>query len=399
MIKKLLLAGAISVAATGFAYACENKVEIKSLSNAFPVYTVMTEAMAKCGNFQAEMDKDHRLKQEAALSSKPSLYQLTSVTNQTGGALAGAGLLRPLDDLIAKHGKDLAPSQLIKIDGKTIAVAAIVNTQHIMYREDVFKDLGLSAPKSWDDVLSAAKAIKDSGKVDYAFGGYYKTGWNLGFEFINQYLGDGGALFDDKNHASINNEKGVAVLERMKALSGYMDPEYLVSDTAYMSKQFQAGTIAMGINWASRAGSVNDPNESQVAGKIKMAAAPMGSARPSATLWWDGWAIAKNTSDEQAEAAFKLIIKALSSEVVTANNDVAIWTSPAFKPTEAASGAIATAQGGAANFPASKFLGALHTELGGGIADYMTGAKDAAKTLADIEAAYLTAAKENGLIK
>ena len=43
-------------------------------------------------------------------------------------------------------------------------------------------------------------------------------------------------------------------------------------------------------------------------------------------------------------------------------------------------------------------MGLMHTALGNGVSDFLTGAKDAATTLADIEDAYLTAAKEQGLI-
>ena len=40
----------------------------------------------------------------------------------------------------------------------------------------------------------------------------------------------------------------------------------------------------------------------------------------------------------------------------------------------------------------------MHTALGNGIADFLTGKKDARKALADIESAYRTAAKEAGLM-
>ena len=40
----------------------------------------------------------------------------------------------------------------------------------------------------------------------------------------------------------------------------------------------------------------------------------------------------------------------------------------------------------------------MHTALGNGIAAYLTGEKSASAALADIEAAYTTAAKEGGLL-
>jgi hypothetical protein len=43
-------------------------------------------------------------------------------------------------------------------------------------------------------------------------------------------------------------------------------------------------------------------------------------------------------------------------------------------------------------------MGAMHTALGNGVAAFLTGEKDAATTLADIEAAYTIAATESGLM-
>ena len=57
-----------------------------------------------------------------------------------------------------------------------------------------------------------------------------------------------------------------------------------------------------------------------------------------------------------------------------------------------------TASNGAVPYPASKKMGLMHTALGNGIADFLTGKKDARKALADIESAYRTAAKEAGLM-
>ena len=92
---------------------------------------------------------------------------------------------------------------------------------------------------------------------------------------------------------ALDKEKAKAVMERMKKAASYMDPEYLVSDTTFVTKQLQQGKIAMANLWASRAGAVNDPAESTVSGKIKMAAGLNGSEKPASTVWWDGWVVAK----------------------------------------------------------------------------------------------------------
>ena len=80
---------------------------------------------------------------------------------------------------MAKYGQNLNPNQLIKIDGKIMGIAMSVNNQHLMYRKDIFDNLGISEPKTHDDVLAAAEKIKAANVVDYPFGAAYKSGWNL----------------------------------------------------------------------------------------------------------------------------------------------------------------------------------------------------------------------------
>ena len=377
-----------------------NSVPLKSLTAGFQAWKSVTGAMAECGNLEAELDQDFRLKQPDAFAANPSLYHIGGVANSTMVPLLDAGTIRPLDGLVAKYGKHLKPQQLIKIDGRIMAVAMMVNAQHLMYREDIFNNLGLAVPSTYGELISAAEKIQQAGTVDYPLGGTYKAGWNLAEEFVNMYLGYGGDFFGNGNEPAINNLDGVLTLETMKELTRFMDPEYLVSDSTYVQKQFQQGKIAMANLWATRAGAMDDEKESQVVGKVQFASAPaptMGN-RPASTLWWDGIVIAKNISDAEADAAFRLAMEGLDREMVQANNEDAIWLIDGYSAGKAAKGASETASNGAVPYPASKKMGLMHTALGNGIADFLTGKKDARKALADIESAYITAAKEAGLM-
>ncbi len=346
-LKKLALAGAVSLMGTSAFAACsyENTVPLKSLTAGFEAWKAVTDAMAECGNFQAELDQEFRTKQPAAFEANPSLYQIGGVSNGTITPLLNAGTIRPLDDLVAKYGQNLTPNQLIKIDGKTMAIAMMVNTQHLMYREDILADLGIDVPTTWDEVYAAAEKIKAAGVVDYPLGATMKSGWNLAQEFVNMYPGFGGVFFNDDNTTAVNSDAGIKALDTMKAALAYTDPEVLVSDSTYVQQQFQQGKIAMANLWASRAGAMNDPAESQVVGKVKMAAAPMAmeGGAPATTLWWDGIVIANNITDEEADAAFRLAMEGLDTEMVTANNEAAIWLVNGYQPGPMAEGAIATA--------------------------------------------------------
>ncbi|MBE3640427.1 ABC transporter substrate-binding protein [Mangrovicoccus algicola] len=400
IFRTIALVGSLGIAASMAQAACsfDNETPVSSLTAGFEAWKAVTDAMAECGNVSASLDQEFREKQPEAFAANPALYQIGGVANSTIVPLLNAGTIRPLDDLVAEYGAALKPNQLIRIDGQTMAVAMMVNTQHLMVRQDILDELGLPVPATWNEALDTAEAIREAGLVDYPIGATFKTGWDLGEEFVNLYLGEGAAFVDAENMPSIANEAGIRSLETMTAMTEFMDPEYLVSDSTYVQQQFQQGKIAMANLWSSRAAAMEDPGESQVVGKVTMASAPMGSQRPASSIWWDGIVIAQNIPDEEAAAAFRVAMEGLDEEMVSANNDAAVWLVEGYVPGPLAAGAAATAEAGAAPYPGSAPMGIMHTALGNGIAAYLTGAKDAQTTLADIEAAYLVAAREAGLV-
>jgi len=404
-MKKLFILFSViaSFAIIGFssAKACENKndVPLTSLSAGFDAWKVVTSAMEECGNFTPTLDQDYKDKIVAALDSNPSQYALAGVSASTNVSVLDAGLTRPLDDLIAKHGGALQDNQKVTINGQVMAIAMMTNAQHLFYREDILNDLGIDVPTTYDEVIKAAKVIKNAGVVDYPLGGTFKAGWNLGEEFVNMYLGYADTFFDG-NMPAVNNANGYETLKMLKKLTEYMDPEYLTSDSTYVQQQFQQGKIAMANLWASRAGAMDNAEESSVVGLVKFASAPTTKrgGKPASTLWWDGVVIAKNISDEEAEAAFKLAMVGLDPANLGASPEAAPWISNAFDPAPSNIGAVMTAKGGAAPYPASAKMSTLHGVLGNALPDYLTGAATAKATLEKIEADYITAATEKGLL-
>jgi ABC-type glycerol-3-phosphate transport system substrate-binding protein len=404
MLRNLALAAALSLSAAIPAAACDYTTDlpVKSLTAGFEAWKAVTDAMKACApNFQAELDQEFRLKQPDALAANPSLYHIGGVANETIIPLLNQGLIRPLDDLVEQYGQGLSENQKIRVDGQIVAIAMMVNAQHLMYRKDIFDELGLAEPTTWDEVLASAEAIRAAGSVPHPVGATMATGWNLAQDFVNMYLGHGGAFFAEDGSGAVDSPAGLAALETMKALTEYMDPEFLVSDSTYVQQQFQQGQVAVANLWGSRAGAMDDAAESQVAGKVAMAAAPRATpdAPPATTIWWDGIVIAKNISDEEAEAAFRLALEGLSPRTVEAHPTTAVWLIPGFEPGPAAQGTIASLTDGAPAYPASTQMGLMHTAIGNHVDDFLTGAADAQTVLAAIDAEYDTKAREAGLLQ
>lgn len=403
-VKRIALAAALALAPmTGARADCpvKNDVPIKMLSAGFQAWKSVTSQMAECGNFTAELDQEFVTKQPAAFAASPALYQIGGVSNDSIVAVLDAGTIRPLDDLVAKYGQHLSPNQIVKLNGKAYVIAMQVNDQMLMYRKDIFDKLGLAPPKSYDELLAAAQKIKAAGEVQYPLGATWKTGWNLGLDFVNLFLGYGGTLFGPDGRPTVKSEAGMKTLEMMKKLMAFTNPNVLTNDSTAVQQQFQQGQIAMANLWASRGGAMDDAKESKVVDKIASAPAPMAmpGGKPATTIWWDGATIATHATEQQAEAAFKLILQGMSPAMVAQHNDDSVWLIPGYKPGRIAMGAIQSMQMGAPAYPVSTRMGLIHTAIGNNVADFLTGRAGTDDTLAKIEAAYLTSAKEAGLLK
>ncbi len=410
LIRKTLLASAALALMVGVSLAdCGiDKGSIRILSNDFPALRAVVDEATKCANDAVKLTKnqtkDHETLAVPALKANPAEYTSAIVANSSILPLLSDGLIRPLDDLVAKSGSAIQKSQLITIDGKVMAVAVMANAQHLFYRDDILKAAGVAPPKTYEELLTAAKTIKEKGLMEYPVGGTYKAGWNLAEEFVNMYLGEGGNFFKaDSAEAAINNAKGVAALNMMKSLSEYMNKDYLTFDSNSLQAEFKAGKVALANFWGSRAGAVLNPEGSkpEITSNIKFAAAPTvaGGSVPATTLWWDGFTISKNASDEDAAATFKALVYGSSTEMANANADKAVWLIGGAKPSAAGDGVLATVKAGAKPYPMTPSMGLLHTALGTELADFMQGKVDAATALANTEKAYAVAAKQKGFLK
>lgn len=407
-LKNLALAGTLSVLAGSAAFAgCGlSSGHVSILGNDFAAIQAVVAAAKECAGdgvtVESNLTTEHRDLQVAALTANPAQYTSAIVANSSIVPLLKDGLVRPLDALVAKHGQGLQKNQLITIDGKVMAVAFMANAQHLYYRSDILEAAGVDVPTSYEDVLAAAEKIRSMGLMDDPVILNTKTGWNLGEEFVNMYMGTGADFFKPGTaEVAINNKDGVAALNMLKALVGYSNPDFLTYDSNATAAVWESGQAALGVMWGSRGGPILDDEGStkEITSTTMLAGAPtlMGD-NVASTLWWDGFTIATNISDEDAEATFVALVHGISDDVVMANNDAAVWLSPVYKPSPASAGVTATAQSGANPYPMLPYMGLLHTALGNEITAFLQGSESAEQALADVEAAYTTAAKEQGFL-
>ena len=407
LLKKLVCTGVLSLASiTAFA-ACDIGARVSIVGNEFPaIQTVGANAQeCKGAEVKTNLTADHQKINVPGMQGNPAEYTSAIIANSSIVALMNEDVIRPLDNLVAKHGQGLKKNQFITINGKIMAIAFMANAQHLVYRKDVLEKIGMSPPETYEEMLAAAKKIREMGIMQNPIGGAYKAGWNLAQEFNNMFLGYGGQFFKSGSaEPSINNAHGVATLNMMKALSEYMNPDFLTHDSNATNAEYRAGNVALMNMWGSRAATlvtVDGVAREVVDGHA--IAGPMtvgGGNTPASTLWWDGWSIAKNISDAEAEATFIAMKHAIRPEMLNAKTSpLAVWLIDGYQPTAAAKGVFAAAQASTIPYPMLPYMGLMHTALGAELPDFMQGKESARQAMADVEAAYVSAAKEKGFLK
>ncbi|MBB97271.1 MAG: sugar ABC transporter substrate-binding protein [Rhodobacteraceae bacterium] len=412
-LKTFAITGAVAglLGSAAFAADCGPEGQsIRILASDFPaIHALVDAAEANCGAQAAEFSRNHtteaRTIMNAALTPDPAEYTSVILANSTLTQLMNDDLVRPLNDLVEKYSANIKPNQLITIGGDVMAVAFMANSQHLFARTDILAEAGIdSVPATYDELLAAAEAIRAAGIMDHPLVMNMQTGWNLGETYNLIFLGHGGQFFEPGTAVpTVNSPEGIAALETLKALVAYAHPDYLTQASNETQGLWEAGQAALGLMWGSRGSAILDDEGSspEVTENTVLAAAPSvePGGIPGATLWWDGISIARNVSDAEAEATFAALVSGMTPDMVAANNDDAVWLLDGFTPGPAAAGVAATARGGAKPYPMIPQIGIMHNALGAELVDYLKGEETAEQALADVEAAYTTAAKEAGFLQ
>ncbi len=383
----------------------EGRVSI--VGNEFPAIQTIGAGAMECAGDGVTVEKnltaDHQKINLAGMSGNPAEYTSAIVANSSIVALINNDVIRPLNDLVEKHGQGLQKSQLVTIDGNIMGIAFMANAQHLTYRSDILDQLGIAAPTTYEEMLEAAGRIRSSGLMKNPVGGAYKAGWNLAEEFVNMYIGHGGEFFKPGTaEIAVNNQQGYDTLNMMKQLSHFMNPDYLTHDSNATSAEWKAGNVALMNMWGSRIGALRGAEVDATVVANTATAGPMtvgGGSTAAATLWWDGWTVAKNISDADAEATFIAMMHAIRPEMLNdTTSPQAVWLIEGYEPTPAAAGVFAAAAMGTKPYPMLPYAGLMHSAAGAELVDFMQGKENAEQALADLEAAYTTAAKEKGYL-
>jgi ABC-type glycerol-3-phosphate transport system substrate-binding protein len=415
-MRRTLLASAMLLAAIpGLSHArCDTLSNVKAgevniIGNAFPALQHIAKEMESCtkGGLKVQFKMTPQVQQEvqqAFGSSGKSAFDAAVISMGTFADLQSKGQLQPMTDLVNKYKAKykIEDNMLIKVNGEVMAIAFMQNAQNLFYRKDLFEKHGLRAPTNYGEMLAAAKTLKEKEPgIEFPIAQTFAKGWDSATEFTNIVAGHGGKFFKAGSAApDFNSDAGVKALETMKAMTAYMTPNFLASNSDDVMNQFQQGKAAMGVLWATRAARMDDPAASKIVGKMDFVAAPAAVAggKSATHLWWDGVAMPKNLGGDR-ETVFQVLMEALDEENTAKGNDLTVWVRSAYKPTRFGSGVAASAKAGAPMWPTEPYFGLAHGEIGKVLPDVLSGAMAPKQALDIAAAAYTKAATEKGFIK
>ncbi|MEX2543254.1 MAG: extracellular solute-binding protein [Trueperaceae bacterium] len=162
---------------------------------------------------------------------------------------AAPGYLMRLDDKVdaLENFPDLALNgERLREDGNVYAVPFASQTLIVYYNTDIFDELGLAPPETWDEFLAAAKTIEDAGYIALAngtataseaeiFTGVFAPNF-YGADFFDQVVA-GETTFEDPRF--------IQALEKVSELTEYMAPQFSGVDRATAQNLFLNELAAM----------------------------------------------------------------------------------------------------------------------------------------------------------
>lgn len=176
-------------------------------------------------------------------------------------------------------------------------------TSVLIYRKDIFEKHGLKVPETYDELLEVACKIPE---LEPGMGGMASraaSGHQASHAFLLHLAPLGGRVFDDAWNPIINNEAGVAAANALKTIVDCGPEGSSAFGPAEAANSFANGNSAMFMDSIAFAPTFENPDKSQVVGKVGYAMHPEGVRRGSQT---GGFGIGIPANALNKEAAFLL---------------------------------------------------------------------------------------------
>jgi len=235
--------------------------------------------------------------------------------------LQEAGWLADLDALYKKKGITIDPDlveNMVNIgrypfpNGPLYALPHVGNVALFAYRQDVSRKYGVEKFDTWTQVLDVAKKIKanEPAMTPVLFRGVQGNPIVTGFLPI--YWAFGADILKDGKPA-FNTPEALKAMEYFLELAKYAPQGVTAYQATQVSDALLSGVGAMAIEvWPGWIGNLENPELSNVVGKVKIAAHP-GQVNQSSSMI-GAWMVAIPKDSKNIDAAFDFLLHLTSAE-------------------------------------------------------------------------------------
>jgi len=268
-----------------------------------------------------------------AAASQAGTYDVVLIDCIWPAEFAAAGFIKDVSDKITPDmQKDIWPGALgaVTYKGKLYGMPWLNDVLYLYYNEEMLQKAGFTAaPKTWDEVKQMGMAAKEKGLVKFPFIEYFQQDEGLTIAYAYYLAAFGGKFFDENDNPVFNSPEGKAALEYLVAgmKDGMYNPASMESTYEEVRRTFSQGESLFSVNWTYQLNMSNDPKESKIAGKSKIALMP-GEKLPSATIN-GGMGLAIMSTSKNPDQAWDYILYMSSKDVQKrfSANALPIWIS------------------------------------------------------------------------
>lgn len=270
---------------------------------------------------------DGLLTQQAnAAQSGSNAFDLFQINEQWVGQFYDNEWVQPLTDIDPDFSWDPnlmsfdgvgqwdAEARVTSPDGEAYSLPMNGNIQLFMYREDIYEDLGLSVPTTWEETLANGKKAQEAGAVENGYVLRGKAGAT--FDFSGFLFAEGGTWLTDPAGGdwtpSIDTAEAKKALEQFQALAAIGPAAPQTIGQAEATSLMQSGSVLASTLPTAVSAPLEDEAASTVAGKIGYAVAP--GKTPITGTWTMG--VPTGLPTERAEAAYDFMTWLTSQETM-----------------------------------------------------------------------------------
>ena len=155
----------------------------------------------------------------------------------------------------------------------------------MMYRRDIYEEMGFKAPTTFAEYLSQAQAITAAKGPDlYGATGQMKSGhYSLNCDWTAWLWGHGGSIFDANRKFSGNDERGVEAMAFWRELYKTMPPGVTGWTWDGQGQSIAQGVAATMMSWGEFFPYFDDPSATKVSGLMEAVRCP-APVRPLRTV-------------------------------------------------------------------------------------------------------------------